>query len=312
MVGTRGRRREIARHHSSRSQRRLLAFATALALGGARYAAAQPVPPPLTITADSSAIRPGDVVRLDVACACAAARAGSARVFNREVPLVAGSGPAAWSALIGIDVETAPGRYPVQVALESTAAQPLRGSYTLTVVARQFPTRRLKVAPVYVDPPPAEQARIAADAKRLNAIYAAHSLREQVGPFQAPVRIAAQNTFGARSIFNGQPRSLHAGVDFSSPAGAPIAAPAAGVVVLADDLFFTGRTIVLDHGRGLYSILAHLSKMAVGEGDVVKIGDVVGLVGATGRATGPHLHWSARLNGARVDPMVLLKVLPVR
>jgi murein DD-endopeptidase MepM/ murein hydrolase activator NlpD len=163
-----------------------------------------------------------------------------------------------------------------------------------------------------VDPPAAERERIAADNARLNAIYAAITPRDEVGPFQAPVPAAAQNTFGARSIFNGQPRSLHAGIDFSSPAGAPIAAPADGVVVLADDLFFTGTTVVIDHGRGLYSVLAHLSTAAVRVGATVARGEIIGEVGATGRATGPHLHWSARLNHARVDPLALLKVLAVQ
>ena len=128
------------------------------------------------------------------------------------------------------------------------------------------------------------------------------------GRFEAPVAAAPQDTFGARSVYNGQSRSPHAGVDFRAPSGTPIGSPAAAVVVLADD-FFTGRTVALDHGLGLISVLAHLSKIAVRVGDAVKPGDVVGEVGATGRATGPHLHWSVRLNGARVDPMSLIAVL---
>jgi murein DD-endopeptidase MepM/ murein hydrolase activator NlpD len=160
-----------------------------------------------------------------------------------------------------------------------------------------------------VEPPAAERERIAADAARLDTLFATTTGQALPGRFAAPVAAAPQDTFGARSVFNGQARSPHAGVDFRAPTGTPIAAPAAAVVVLADDLFFTGRTVALDHGLGLISVLAHLSKIAVREGDVVQRGDVVGEVGATGRVTGPHLHWSARLNGARVDPMSLVDVL---
>jgi murein DD-endopeptidase MepM/ murein hydrolase activator NlpD len=275
------------------------------------FGAALPhAPSELTISAHARAIQPGEAVRLEVSCACTPSqRPGTARVFGREIPLVAVPDAAAWSGLIGIDAETTPGTYPVSVVVESGNARPLSATYTLNIITKRFPSRRLRVAPAYVDPPPAERDRIVADAQRLNALFAKTTSRERVGPFQAPVGVTPGNTFGSRSIFNGQPRSPHAGVDFGSPTGTPIAAPAAAVVVLADDLFFTGLTVVLDHGRGLYSVLAHLSTIAVTDGDVVKRGDVVGEVGATGRVTGPHLHWSTRLNEARVDPMSLLEVL---
>jgi murein DD-endopeptidase MepM/ murein hydrolase activator NlpD len=135
-----------------------------------------------------------------------------------------------------------------------------------------------------VEPPADEIKRIAADAARLNALYKTTTGQSLPGRFEAPVAAAPQNTFGARSIFNGQSRSPHSGVDFPSPLGTPIAAPATATVVLADDLFFTGRTVALDHGLGLISVLAHLSKIAVQVGDAVKSGDVLGEVGATGRA----------------------------
>jgi murein DD-endopeptidase MepM/ murein hydrolase activator NlpD len=163
-----------------------------------------------------------------------------------------------------------------------------------------------------VNPPPGERDRILADALRLDTIFKKTTLREGVGPFQAPVGVRMRNTFGARSTFNGHARAPHAGVDFGSPTGTPIKAPAAAAVALADDLFFTGRTVILDHGRGLYSVLAHMSTIAVAEGDVVERGAVVGSVGATGRATGPHLHWGTRLKGARVDPMSLVELLAPR
>jgi len=119
----------------------------------------------------------------------------------------------------------------------------------------------------------------------------------------------ANSAFGTRSVFNGQPRSAHGGADFLSPAGTPIHAPNAGRIVLARDLYFSGNTVVIDHGLGLFSMLAHLSAIDVHEGDGVTADQRIGLVGATGRVTGPHLHWAVRAGGARVDPLSLLAVL---
>ena len=115
--------------------------------------------------------------------------------------------------------------------------------------------------------------------------------------------------FGTRSIFNGQARNPHSGADFMSPAGTPIQAPNAGRVALARDLYFSGNTIVIDHGLGVFSLLAHLSAFDVREGDTVAAGQVVGRVGATGRVTGPHLHWAVRVADARIDPLALLALL---
>jgi murein DD-endopeptidase MepM/ murein hydrolase activator NlpD len=119
----------------------------------------------------------------------------------------------------------------------------------------------------------------------------------------------ANSAFGTRSIFNGKARSPHAGADFLSPAGTPIHAPNAGTVVIAHGLYYSGNTIVIDHGLGLFSMLAHLSVIDVHEGDHVTVGQVLGKVGATGRVTGPHLHWAVRSGDARVDPLSVLEVL---
>ena len=115
--------------------------------------------------------------------------------------------------------------------------------------------------------------------------------------------------FGTRSIFNGKPRNAHGGADFLSPAGTPIEAPNAGHVVLARNLYFSGNTIVIDHGLGLYSTLAHPSEFQVREDEDVMTAQIVGRVGATGRVTGPHLHWAVRASGARIDPLSLLALL---
>ena len=121
-----------------------------------------------------------------------------------------------------------------------------------------------------------------------------------------PVPDEANSSFGTRSVYNGEARSPHGGTDFLSPTGRPIKAPAAGRVVLAGPQYFSGNTVIIDHGLGLFSLLAHMSEIDVKAGDRVTAGDVIGKVGATGRVTGPHLHWTVRLNNTRVDPLSLL------
>ena len=124
----------------------------------------------------------------------------------------------------------------------------------------------------------------------------------------APVSGPPNSSFGKRSILNGQPRSPHSGTDFSGATGASVKAPNSGRVVLVGDLYYSGNTVILDHGLGLYSYFAHLSKALVAEGQMLKQGDILGEIGATGRVTGPHLHWAVRLKRTRVDPLSLLAV----
>ena len=184
--------------------------------------------------------------------------------------------------------------------------------HPLTVEPKAFAERHLRVDPRFSDPPPSVRPRIAREAARLEAIFSAIGRSDAPDvPLAAPVPQPSSSPFGSRSFFNKLPRGRHNGVDFPSPAGADIHAPGSGRVVLVDDLYFTGNTVVIDHGLGLYTLFAHLERTIAKEGLDVQRGDVVGLVGATGRATGPHLHWSVRLQGARVDPLSLLS-LPSR
>jgi murein DD-endopeptidase MepM/ murein hydrolase activator NlpD len=168
----------------------------------------------------------------------------------------------------------------------------------------------LKVNPALVEPPPEALERIKREGEKTSTIYRTPGPPlPALGAFLRPVQEPANSRFGSRSIFNGTRSSPHTGADFLSGTGTPIKAPNEGRVRLAEDLYFSGNTVILDHGNGLYSLFAHLSEFKVREGDTVQPGDVVGLVGATGRVTGPHLHWALRVNGARVDPLSLLAVL---
>jgi murein DD-endopeptidase MepM/ murein hydrolase activator NlpD len=178
------------------------------------------------------------------------------------------------------------------------------------VQAKAFPTRSLRVDPSFVSPTPEQMVRIEQDQVFLRSAFADSTPRRLWhDPFVRPVPGQSNGRFGARSIFNGQRRAPHGGTDLLSPAGTPIKAPNAGRVVCARDLYFTGQTVMLDHGLGVFSMLAHLSRLDVREGDVVMAGQVVGLVGATGRVTGPHLHWAVSVGGARVDPLSVLALV---
>ena len=212
-----------------------------------------------------------------------------------------------WQVLVGIDLDVKAGAHPVDVDAGSAET---RVTYSLVVKPRRFPTRTLKVNPDLVNPPPEAMERIAREAAQLRRLWGAPpGARLWSGPFVRPVPDEANSSFGTRSIYNGQARSPHGGADFLSPTGRPIKAPNAGRVVLAGPLYFTGGTVVIDHGLGVYSLFAHLSTIGVREGDAVKTGEVIGEVGATGRVTGPHLHWTVRVGAARVDPLSLLDVL---
>lgn len=269
--------------------------------------------PTLTVTHRARALQPGEAVVLtivsDAPLTTVEARAFGRLERVRALPSTPES-PHAWQVIFGIDLDVRPGQHRVVV----TAASPSGGvsvAHTLDVTAKAFPTRRLTVNPDFVNPPAREAARIEAEAAVLAELWKGAAEPNLTSPlaFVAPVPQQANSAFGTRSIFNGEPRSAHGGADFPSPAGTPIKAPAPGRIVLAKDLYYTGGTVVVDHGLGIVSLFAHLSKISAREGDDVARGDTVGLVGATGRVTGAHLHWTLRVNGARVDPLALLALL---
>jgi murein DD-endopeptidase MepM/ murein hydrolase activator NlpD len=127
-----------------------------------------------------------------------------------------------------------------------------------------------------------------------------------VGRFIIPSEGEVAPNFGEQRIFNDQPRSPHSGVDISSPFGAPVVASNAGRIVLVSNLYYAGNTVIIDHGLGVFTLYIHLSKFKVERGDVVAKGAIIGEIGATGRVTGPHLHWGVKIQGNRVDPFSLL------
>jgi hypothetical protein len=260
-------------------------------------------PETLQVTSRARAVQPGELVVLSIAAPDGPA-AITVHAFGHDIAAYQ-SDEGGWRALVGIDLDVKPGTYPVTVKAGSVHA-----SLDLAVRPRTFRTRTLTVDPAFVTPPESERERIASEAKLLENVWRS-SAAERLwhGPFVRPVPQPANSAFGTRSVFNGQPRNAHGGADFLSPAGTPILSPNAGRIVVARPLYFSGNTVVIDHGLGIFSMLAHLSAFDVHEGDRVAAGDRVGRVGATGRVTGPHLHWAVRAAGARVDPLSVLDVL---
>lgn len=277
----------------------MLLLLTATTLAGAQSTA-------IDINAAARSMQPGEVVRLTIT-APAGVETLLVSAFDRPFPAFRVR-PGTWQALVGIDLDVAPGTHAVSIT--TTGDEGVRTTTRrLTVRSKTFRTRRLTVEPRYVEPPATVADRIAGEAKRLDVIWKSRTEGPLwQGAFAAPVPDAANSAFGSRSVFNNQPRSPHGGADFASPAGRLVRAPNAGRIVLAEDLYFTGGTVVIDHGLGLVSLFAHLSSIDAVVGATVAAGDVVGRVGATGRVTGPHLHWTVRLGGTRVDPLSLMAV----
>jgi len=291
-----------------------LTAATALAAAGVLSArpAAQVPPPPLTISHDARAVAPGEAVLLTFQAARGLASVrGTA--FGHPFSAYPGADPDTWHALVGIDLSTSPGGSEVSVEARHADGAPVRAGARLTVEAKTFATRRLTVAPEFVTPPASVQARIERERQLLDRLLSDVSpQRLWTDGFGRPVGGEVISVFGVRSVFNGEARAPHRGIDFRGASGTPVRAPARGRVVLAEDLYFSGSSIVLDHGVGAFSLLAHLSRIDVRPGTLVSRGDVVGAIGATGRVTGPHLHWTLRIGPAAVDPLSVLALAGAR
>ncbi len=170
-----------------------------------------------------------------------------------------------------------------------------------------YPVQHLSVAPEMTDPPADQALRIRRESRRVEAVWTSGGPPVFELPLDPPIiPLPDARSFGARRIFNGEPRSPHGGVDLSAPTGTAVRAAAAGTVVIAASHYFSGNSVFIDHGDDLITMYFHLDRILVAEGDRVAPGEVIGTVGATGRVTGPHLHFGARWHEARIDPMVLL------
>ncbi len=220
-----------------------------------------------------------------------------------------------WYALAGVSLETSPGTYSLELSGETLAGKApgnkIAFTHKFAVAVGKYPKIEVKlsVEGKFTEPDPEQQKQIA-EGVQIKKDYLSRVTpeREWSGQFAAPADAAISDVFGSERIFNGKTSSPHLGLDFRVPSGTPVAAMNDGTVLLARPLYFEGNFVVLDHGQGLLTLYLHLSEFKVKEGDQVKRGQVIGLSGGTGRATGPHLHVAVRWQGTYLDPAQLIRL----
>lgn len=285
------------RHHRSRGivLRMLLLVAAFLALAPG-HAQAFELPAARSV--------PGGIALIELGPAREPPRAR----YDGTAVLVTGA-PAGWTAVVGIGLEAEPGTHHVEIELGNGIVE--RRAFEVAPV--RYAEQRLEVEPGKVDLSPEDLARYRRERDHLAGVVAVHSdavpdsLR-----FVPPVPGRRSSSFGLRRVFNDKPRRPHSGMDIAAPLGTPVVAAADGRVIDTGDYFFNGKTVWLDHGSGLLTMYCHLGAIDVRPGDMVSAGDRIGAVGATGRVTGPHLHWSVSLNRRMVDPALFLGAGPTR
>ena len=226
--------------------------------------------------------------------------------MGRQITFFPASEQHAWYGLAGADVEAKPGSY--RLSLQATLADGtvVRDEQTIVVESGHYKTEKLTVPEKFVQPDPETLRRIEAEKKIKEAAFS-HVIAqpEWSGKFVPPINTTVSEGFGTRRTFNGKLASVHRGLDYHAKPGSPVTAANAGEVVLARELFYEGNCVIIDHGQQFYTLYMHLSHLDVSEGEKVEKGQQVGLSGATGRATGPHLHVAARWQGAYLDPAQL-------
>jgi murein DD-endopeptidase MepM/ murein hydrolase activator NlpD len=214
-----------------------------------------------------------------------------------------------WFSLVGVDVEAAVGPSKLTLTEKDTTGRTLDLSRDVEIHPAHYATGTLTVAPQFVEPPPEEATRIKSEIDLKTKVFSSSASQPLwSGNFHAPVTAPSTSSFGMRRTYNGKLASVHKGMDFRAPSGTPVRAGNSGVVALARPLYFEGNCVVIDHGLGLFTVSMHLSRIDVQEGQRVRLGQQIGLSGATGRVTGPHLHWSVRWQDASLDPAKLLKM----
>ncbi|MEK7306408.1 MAG: M23 family metallopeptidase [Nitrospirota bacterium] len=215
-----------------------------------------------------------------------------------------------YGALIGIDMEDETGMHQLRVEISKRDGHALNKIYPIKVIPGKFKIEDLTMPKDMVDLDDESLKRVAIEkTKTMEILSRITAERFWRGDFIMPAEGRLIENFGSRRRLNGQARSPHNGIDISAPTGTEIHAGNDGTVVLADDLFFGGKSIYIDHGLGAYTSYSHLSQINVSLGDKVRRGDLIGLVGSSGRATGPHLHWGMKINGARINPLSVTRAL---
>ena len=225
-------------------------------------------------------------------------------------PAGASSRPDHWRGLLGVDLDKSVGPQVLTVFVAKPGSDAIGCGAKVSVQPGRYPTERLKVENQFVEPNEEQAARANEEQARLRVVFDTITPEKLwTGKFRLPLDgVKTGGNFGRRRVLNGKAGSPHGGVDFPALTGTPVHASQAGHVVIAESMFFSGNTVVVDHGLGIYTFYCHLSEISVKVGDAVEAGDLLGKVGATGRVTGPHLHWALSVNHARVNAMQVLSV----
>jgi murein DD-endopeptidase MepM/ murein hydrolase activator NlpD len=246
---------------------------------------------------------PGGIARLSLGPAAVRPVA-----YAGDVPLLVLGDVIEWVALVGIALAAQPGTASIDVRIDGGNKRPIR----YTIAAKKYAEQRLSVAPGTVDLSPENEARYERERAHQATVMATFTEFTEPLPQASMLRMLVptpgrrSSSFGLRRVFNGQSRNPHSGMDIAAVTGTPVVAPLPAKVIDTGDYFFNGNTVWLDHGGGLLSMMCHLSAIDVKPGDVLKTGTRLGAVGATGRVTGPHLHWGVMLNRTMVDPALFI------
>jgi murein DD-endopeptidase MepM/ murein hydrolase activator NlpD len=229
--------------------------------------------------------------------------------IGRPLLFFRGRGGQTWFALAGVDVEAALGPSTLRITVRPRRGGPRDLTRTVEIRPAAYRTAELTVEPQFVEPGMEALRQIQAEVQLKEKIFAqSAALPLWTGNFRAPARAVSGDKFGTRRMFNGKLASIHKGLDFRAKEGTPVRAGNRGVVVLARPLFYEGNCVAIDHGLGLFTLSMHLSRIDVEEGQRVVPGERLGLSGATGRVSGPHLHWAVRWQGAYLDPAKMMQL----
>ena len=260
-------------------------------------------PPAIAVELPDSTPVPGGVVLIDLPAGKA-----TPQVRYRDKPVMVLANGTGFTAVVGLPLATKPGRHSLQVRYADGSSTRLDFQVQDKTYTSQHITLKNKRM---VNPEKRDMERIGHEQLQIKKALATWNTRAPDSlHFSLPVSGPVSSPFGLRRFFNEQPRKPHSGLDLAAPEGTPIRAPAGGRIVDSGEFFFNGNTVFIDHGQGLVTMYCHMSRIDVKPGQAIRRGEVIGAVGKTGRATGPHLHWGVSLNDARVDPTLFLEQQP--
>jgi len=263
-------------------------------------------PSGLSVALEYRSLQPGEVILAALSDHPDVVRA-EIRWIDSKYNLTPGNNGQAPFALIGLDLGLKPGTYSLDILIEKKGGRWEGIHKELSLSPREFPVKKLRVSQAYVTPPAEFEKRIADESELLKTVFGIVTpewLGE--GQFILPHDAEAYPNFGQRRVYNGVPRSIHSGIDIAVPWGQPIRASNSGKVAVAAGLYFSGKSVIIDHGLGVFTYYCHLSNILVKRGELVKKGDIIAKSGNTGRSSGPHLHWAVKIREGRIDPLSLL------